>query len=94
MYFLVSIGVGLLFPEITLGAVVLVSLSNFVVLAGSVYLFGVRRQKMSWESIGLVPPQNLGKHFLIGAGLALERKGGGITFIIIHNSHRRNYAGG
>ena len=71
LYFLVSIGVGLLFPEITLGAVVLVSLSNFVVLAGSVYLFGVRRQKMSWESIGLVPPQNLGKHFLIGAGLAL-----------------------
>jgi membrane protease YdiL (CAAX protease family) len=71
LYFLASIGVGMLFPEITLFAAMLVASLNFIVLAGSVYLFGVRRKKLSWESIGLLPPQKLGQYALIGAGLAI-----------------------
>ena len=70
LYFLASIGLGMLFTKITLVAAVLISVLNFVVLAGSVYLFGVRRKKLSWESIGLLPAQKLGRHALIGAGLA------------------------
>jgi membrane protease YdiL (CAAX protease family) len=71
LYFLASIGVGMLFQTITLGTAMLVAVLNFFVLAGSVYLLGVRRKKLSWESIGLVPPRELGRQALIGAGLAV-----------------------
>ncbi len=71
LYMLVSLGIGLLFSEINLWVALLIALSNFLVLSGSLYLFGVRRKKLSWESIGLLPPKNLGRMALIGAGLAI-----------------------
>ncbi|MBN2043437.1 MAG: CPBP family intramembrane metalloprotease [Anaerolineales bacterium] len=71
IYLLASLGLGLLIPEVNLATAVLIAALNFLVLAGSVFLFGVRRGKLSWESIGLVPPRNLGRFALTGAGLAI-----------------------
>jgi membrane protease YdiL (CAAX protease family) len=71
LYFLASFAVTLIFPEVNLIVAVLIGVLNFLVLAGSVYLFGVRRRKLTWESIGLMPPENLLRYALIGAGLAV-----------------------
>lgn len=71
MYFLASLAIGLLFTEITLVMVVLIAVLNFLVLAGSVYLLGIKRKKLSWTSLGLVTEKFQPKHALIGAGLAV-----------------------
>lgn len=87
LYMLASLGIGLLFPEINLWAALLIAVSNFVLLGGSLYLFGVKRKKLSWESIGLLPPKNLRRQALIGAALAfgilpLRLIAGGIGLLI------------
>ena len=71
LYLVASLVIGLFFTEITLVVVILISVLNFLVLAGSVYLLGIRRKKLSWPSLGLVPEKFLPKHVLIAAGLAV-----------------------
>ena len=71
LYFLASIIAGFFINEINLATTLIVSVLNFVCLAGSVYFFGVKRKKISWESLGLVPPRKLLQYALIGGGLAI-----------------------
>jgi len=87
LYMLVSLGIGMLFREINLWVALLIAVSNFLVLSGSLYLFGVKRKKLSWQSIGLFPPRDLGRQALIGAALAfgilpLRLIAGGIGLLI------------
>jgi membrane protease YdiL (CAAX protease family) len=46
-------------------------LINLVSLGGCVALFGVRRGKISWQSIGFAPPVWKGSWFIAAAGLTL-----------------------
>jgi len=71
IYFLASMTVGLFITEINLGTTLIIALLNFICLAGSVYLFGIRRKKISLESMGLVPPRKLLHYALVGGGLAI-----------------------
>ena len=71
LYFLASMGVGFFIQEINLTTTLIISLLNFVCLAGSVYFFGIRRKKISLQSLGLLPPRNLLQYALIGGGLAV-----------------------
>ena len=71
LYFLASLGASYFITEINLTATLLVALLNFIFLAGSVYLFGILRKKISWQSLGIWPPNNLKRYALIGAGLAV-----------------------
>jgi membrane protease YdiL (CAAX protease family) len=69
-YLSFSLVVGLLYRELTLELTVLTSLLNFLCFAGVVYLFGVRRGKLSWAGIGLIPPKQLWQSVFGGALLA------------------------
>jgi membrane protease YdiL (CAAX protease family) len=71
MYLIASLAIGLFFTEITLVAVILISVLNFLVLAGSVYLLGIKRKKLSWTSLGLIAEKFSPKHAIVGAGLAV-----------------------
>jgi membrane protease YdiL (CAAX protease family) len=87
LYFLAGIGIGYFIQEVNLQAALLISVSNFLVLGGSLYLFGVRRNKLSWKSIGLFPPKDLGRQAMIGVALAvgilpLRMIGGAIGLLI------------
>lgn len=62
--------IGLIYREINLAFTVLTALLNFLCFAGGVYLFGVRRGKLTWEGIGLIPPKFLGLSALIGGVIA------------------------
>jgi membrane protease YdiL (CAAX protease family) len=61
LYFLASLPlvflVGNDLSDISLGVTVLIGILNAVCLIGTVYLTGVRRGKISWVSIGFVPPK-------------------------------------
>jgi membrane protease YdiL (CAAX protease family) len=69
VYLVSGFGIALVYQELSLTVTVLSTLVNFVCFAGGVYLFGVRRGKLSWAGIGLIPPRRL--LFSILAGLAL-----------------------
>jgi membrane protease YdiL (CAAX protease family) len=57
LFLLVSIGSAYLFTEISILASLALYLLNFLILAGAVYVLGVRRGKISWEGIGFLPPK-------------------------------------
>ncbi len=79
LYLLVGFGsfillsglIGWLFVEISLGASFLIFLANFVCLAGTTYLLGVRRGKISWRGLGLRPLRWRWQWLLIGTGVAI-----------------------
>jgi membrane protease YdiL (CAAX protease family) len=54
---LASLGVDLLFEEISILTSFLLYLLNFVTLAGAVYVWGVRRGRITWEEMGFLPPK-------------------------------------
>lgn len=70
LYFLASLAIGLFIQEMNIWATFLMGALNFLCLSGAVYLFGVRRKKISWESLGLFPAKNLTKYAKFGALLA------------------------
>ncbi len=71
LYFLASFVAGMFIKEMNIWTTLALGLLNFFCLTTSVYLFGVKRRKLSWESLGLVPPNNLKRYALLGAGLAV-----------------------
>jgi membrane protease YdiL (CAAX protease family) len=71
LYFLASVFLGYFIQEISLTVTILISVLNFLILSGSVYLLGIRRKKLSWKVLGLDSTGNLKRHALIGAGLAV-----------------------
>ncbi len=72
LYFLASLVVGVyLIEEINLTTTMIISLLNFICLAGSVVAFGVLRKKISFRSLGMLPLRNLRRYALIGGGLAI-----------------------
>jgi len=71
LYFLASLVLGFFIDEINLTTTLLISFLNFLCLAGSVYLFGILRKKISWQSLGIFPPKNVLQYALIGGGLAV-----------------------
>lgn len=72
LYFLFGLLIGSLFREPGLWATVLIAVTNFLVLTGSVWTFGVLRRKVSWRSFGLIPlPDKLWQTALIGTALAV-----------------------
>ncbi len=70
LYFLASLVLGLFIDEITLQVTVLISVLNFAVLAGSVYVLAILRRKLSWSRLGLLPEKFQLTHALIGTALA------------------------
>jgi membrane protease YdiL (CAAX protease family) len=70
-FILLSGVVGLLFPEISLGASFLLFLANFVCLGGTTYLLGIRRGKISWRGLGLRPFHWRWQWLVIGVGAAI-----------------------
>ena len=70
-YFLLSALVQFLFPELSTGVSFLLFLANFVCLAGTTYLLGVRRGKLSWAGLGLRPLRWRWQWLFIGVGLAI-----------------------
>jgi membrane protease YdiL (CAAX protease family) len=71
MYFLASLVLTLVSREISLWTTVMLTLLNFLALAGGVYLLGIRRQKVSTGSMGLTRKHNLPRLALIGAAVAV-----------------------
>jgi membrane protease YdiL (CAAX protease family) len=70
-YFLLSLGVLAFFQELNLTVTVLTALLNFLCFAGGVYLFAVRRGKLSWKRIGLLPARRFWFSVLTGGALAV-----------------------
>ena len=68
---LVSWLIGQLFSELSPGTSFLLFLANFVCLAGTTYLLGIRRGKISWAGLGLRPLRWNWQWLLIGIGLAI-----------------------
>ena len=64
------------FQELSLGLLITSSVLNFLCLGGSVYVLGIRRKKLSFSSMGLVPVKDLMTWAVLGAILAL-----GVNFI-------------
>ena len=54
---LANLGVALLAKEISILISFLLYLLNFFFLAGTVYLLGVRRGRVTWEDMGFLPPK-------------------------------------
>jgi len=71
LYFLASFIAGIYIREFNIFTTLIISLLNFFCLAGSVYYFGIRRKKISWQSLGIIPPRNFLLYALVGSGLAL-----------------------
>ncbi|MEJ2758555.1 MAG: type II CAAX endopeptidase family protein [Anaerolineales bacterium] len=71
LYFLASLALGMFVREMNIWTTFALGLLNFFCLTASVYLFGIKRKKISWESLGLVPPRNLKRLALLGTGLAV-----------------------
>lgn len=70
LYFLASMALGASIEEINLTTTLMISLLNFVCLAGSVVIFGILRNKISWQSMGIFPQQKILRYAMIGGGLA------------------------
>jgi membrane protease YdiL (CAAX protease family) len=70
IFVLASVGVGFLFTEISILASLILYLLNFVTLTGAVYLWGVRRGKISWAEIGLLPPKLPWRWLLMAVGIS------------------------
>ena len=70
-FILISGLIGGLFSELSPGATFLLFLANFVCLAGTTYLLGVRRRKISWAALGIRPFRWKWQWLLIGIGLAV-----------------------
>lgn len=71
LYFLASLALGFFFSEMNIWTTFLLGVLNFLCLAGSVYLFGVLRKKMSWESLGLLPLKGLKRYAKFGAAISI-----------------------
>ncbi len=71
LYFLAGVALSLVFAEINLAVAVLSAVLNFLALAGATYFLGVRRGKISWESLGLTSRENWVRDALIGSVLAV-----------------------
>ena len=71
LYFLASFIAGIFIQEFNIFTTLIISLLNFVCLAGSVYYFGIKRKKISWQSLGIIPPRNFLLYALVGSGLAI-----------------------
>lgn len=71
LYFLASFIAGLFIKEFNLTTTLIISILNFGCLAGSVYIFGILRKKISWKSLGVFPSKNILKYAVIGGGLAV-----------------------
>ncbi|MEN8242927.1 MAG: type II CAAX endopeptidase family protein [Chloroflexota bacterium] len=70
-YVLLSTAVALIYQELNMTVTFLGALLNFLCFTGGVYLFGVRRSKLSWQGIGLLPANELLISILGGALFAL-----------------------
>ena len=68
---LISALIGYFFKEISLLVTVLAIFNNVLCLAGSVYLWGIRRGKLSWAEMGLFPPRWRKNYLPIAIVLAL-----------------------
>jgi membrane protease YdiL (CAAX protease family) len=56
LYVGASILVALPFEEITLTVTLLAILTNFLFIGGGAYVLGIRRDKITWASLGIYPP--------------------------------------
>ncbi|MGQ0604215.1 MAG: lysostaphin resistance A-like protein [Anaerolineales bacterium] len=66
-----SIAVGFLAGENRTLALAGAGLANFICLAGTVYVFGIRRGRLSWAGLGLFPPRWRWLWLLLIAALTL-----------------------
>lgn len=71
LYFLASLALGYFIEGVNLWTTFLLGLLNFLCLAGSVYLFGILRKKMTLQSLGVLPLPDMKKYAKFGAALAL-----------------------
>ena len=71
IYFSASLIVGLFISEFTIWITFGIALLNFLCLAGSTYIFGLIRGKISWKSMGLVWDSGVAKFALIGTIVAV-----------------------
>lgn len=56
LFLMAGLGLALFITEITFTVTVIVMALNVIFLSGSVYLLGIRRGKISWNSLGISPP--------------------------------------
>ena len=71
LYLMASLGLALVFREVTGFVSALVYALNFICLAGAVYLLGIRRGKLSWAGLGLNPPRWRWSWGLLAAVIAI-----------------------
>ena len=71
LYLLASLVLAQVFREVTGLVSALVYALNFACLTGTVYLFGIRRGKLSWSGLGLRPPRWRWSWLFLIAGAAL-----------------------
>ncbi len=71
LFVAVSAVLGYFYREITLKVTLLAILNNIICLGGSVYLLGIRRNKISWAGMGLFPPVWQKKYLPIAAAVAI-----------------------
>ena len=71
LFVLAGLAVSYYFPEINFTVTLLAIATNVIFLAGTVYLLGIRRKKLSWKSLGLSPPVWRVEYWLLAPGLAL-----------------------
>ena len=71
LFGLASYGVSLAFEELSLLAVATLYGLNFLCLGGTVYLLGVRRHRVTWSEIGLIPIRWRWHWLLIASGLTI-----------------------
>lgn len=70
-FLLLSLLVGVALPDLPQTAVYLLYLVNVVSFAGTTYLLGIRRGKISWAQLGIRPFRWHWSWLLIGVGVAL-----------------------
>ncbi len=70
-FILLSALISYFVTEMSLGTTFLLFLANFVCLAGTTYLLGVRRGRLSWQDLGLRPLRWNWQWLVIGAGVAV-----------------------
>ena len=63
--------VGLLFTELSLRVSFLLFMANFICLSGTTYLLGIRRERISWQGLGIRPFRWHWQWLLIGVGVAI-----------------------
>lgn len=70
-FFLLSLLLAQLIPDVTETAVYLLYLVNVLCFAGTFYLLGIRRGKVTWEMVGIRPFRWQWDWVLLGVGVAV-----------------------